>query len=97
MRRSAALVLLASTLLALTGCKSPCRELSELRCACAEPFQRESCIRSVAIDEANVEPTGEDLALCEQKLETCPINPEDRSTCEALETDEGKRACGLAR
>lgn len=97
MRRSAALVPLASALLALTGCKSPCRELSELRCACTEPFLRESCIRAVATDEANVEPTGEEFALCEQKLRTCPINPEDPSTCEALETDEGKRACGLAR
>jgi hypothetical protein len=97
MRRPAALVLLSSALLALAGCKSPCRELSELRCACVEPFRRETCLRAVATDESNVEPTDADLALCEQKLDECGIDPENQDTCDRLETDEGKRACGLAR
>jgi hypothetical protein len=96
MRRSATLLLLSSALLALAGCKSPCRELSELRCECVEAFQRESCLRIVATDEANVEPTEEQLELCAQKLETCQA-PADQTFCEFLETDQGKQACGQAR
>lgn len=106
MRRSAALLLLSSSLLALAGCKSPCRELSERRCDCVEAFQRETCVRAVATDEGNVEPTEEQLEYCEQKLDTCVAPPteqaqdeeqERRRFCEFIETDQGKLACGLAR
>lgn len=97
MRRSVALTLLSSALLALAGCKSPCRELSERICDCAEPFQRESCVRAVAERERLIEPTQEELTACEQELTTCIINPDDRRTCDILQTDEGKQACGLAR
>ena len=97
MRRSIALTLLSSALLALAGCKSPCRELSERLCDCVETFQRESCIRAVVNEESRIEPTDEQLATCEQRLETCTIDPENRDTCDILKTDEGKQACGLAR
>jgi hypothetical protein len=90
MRRPATLALLAaSALLALAGCSSPCRELSEKLCDCLKPVEREECQRTAANEERRLEPTAEDEMVCEEKLETC--------TCEALETDEGKRACGLAR
>jgi hypothetical protein len=105
MRRSAALVLLSSSLLALAGCKSPCRELSERRCDCVEAYQRETCVRAVVIAEGNVEPTEEQFEACEQKLDTC-VAPgkreqdeerERKRFCEFLETEQGKQACGLAR
>ncbi|WNG33733.1 hypothetical protein F0U60_08895 [Archangium minus] len=97
MRRSAAITLLFSALLALAGCKSPCRELSERLCDCVDSFQRDDCIQLVAERERNVEPTDEELNACEQKLQTCTITPDDENSCRILETNEGKDACGLAR
>ncbi len=97
MRRSVAITLLFSALLALVGCKSPCRELSERLCDCEEPFRRDECIQAVAQREQNVEPSDEDLNACEQRLETCNIDPDKRETCDFLQTEEGKNACGLAR
>jgi hypothetical protein len=105
MRRSVAITLLSSALLALAGCKSPCRELSERLCDCVESFQRDSCIRAVAEEENRLEPTDEQLELCEQRLDTC-LDPDDEATdtederqafCRRLETEAAeKQACGLA-
>ncbi|MFY0525791.1 hypothetical protein ACN28I_22490 [Archangium gephyra] len=97
MRRSTAITLLCSALLALAGCKSPCRQLSERLCDCVEQFRRDECIQAVAERERSVEPTDEDLTACEERLDTCTINPDDRTTCDILLTDEGKAACGLAK
>jgi hypothetical protein len=108
MRRSAAIPLLFSALLALAGCKSPCRELSERLCDCLQQFERDNCIQRVADRERSVEPTDQDLATCEERLAEClpPVHedlenqsdPNDSIiTCSELETDQGKLACGLAR
>jgi hypothetical protein len=97
MRRSTAITLLCSALLALVGCKSPCRELSERLCDCVEPFERDECIQLVSDREQSAEPTDEDLAACEARLDTCTIDADDRRSCDILLTDEGKAACGLAR
>jgi hypothetical protein len=108
MRRSAAIPLLASALLALAGCKSPCRELSERLCGCLEQFQQDRCIQQVADRERSIEPTDADLAACEAHLDEClPPGHEDLEnqsnqddgvvTCVELETDAGKLGCGLAR
>jgi hypothetical protein len=100
MRRSVAITLLSSALLALAGCKSPCRELSERLCDCVESFQRDSCIRSVAEEESRIEPTDEQLEVCEQRLDECLNEDEEKerqATCRSLETDAAtKRKCGLA-
>ena len=107
MRRSTAITLLCSALLALAGCKSPCRELSERLCNCEEAFRRDDCIQAVADRERSLEPTDEDLAACEARLDEClppghedkePIDPNDGvTTCAELTTDQGKIACGLGR
>jgi hypothetical protein len=97
MRRSAAIAVLSLALLGLTGCKTACRELSEKLCDCSiTSLEREVCIRRASNDEALVEPTAEDEATCEAKLETCD--------CKAIQNastpDEqlaAKQACGLAR
>lgn len=96
MRRPASALLLVSSLLALVGCKSPCRELSERFCDCVDQYQRSACLTAVADRERTYEPTDEDLSVCEQKLKTCKIDPKDRTTCD-FSTPEGKEACGLAR
>ncbi|WP_434386961.1 hypothetical protein [Melittangium boletus] len=97
MRRPAALSLLFATLSLLAGCKSPCRELSERFCDCVDRYQRTLCLQNVAARERDLEPTEEQLDVCEQRLATCNIDPDDRTTCDILRTDEGKDACGLAR
>jgi hypothetical protein len=97
MRRSAVLCLSFSALLALAGCKNPCRELSERFCDCLDPYQRTDCVAAVAERENNIEPTDADLDACEQRLTTCTIQADNRDTCDILQTDEGKQACGLSR
>jgi hypothetical protein len=96
MRRFVALSLLSSALLSFAGCKSPCRELAERFCDCTELFARENCLRQVAADESRLDITAEQQEFCAEKLETCKIDSNDRTTCDILRTDEGKRACGLA-
>lgn len=82
--------LLCATLSGLTACKGACRELSEKLCECAvNSVEQQSCEQRAAQEEGRVEPTAEDEEVCEQRLEGCD--------CRAIETDEGKRACGLAR
>ena len=97
MRRSAVLCLSVSALLSLAGCKSPCRELSERFCDCLDPYQRTDCITAVAARQRNIEPSDEELQACEERLSTCTIKANDRTTCDILQTDEGKQACGLSR
>jgi hypothetical protein len=96
MRRLAPLPLLFATLSLLAGCKSPCRELSERFCDCVDRYQRTTCLSNVSTRERDIEPTEQDEVECEQKLTTCTIDPDDRTTCTLLDTDEGKQACGLA-
>lgn len=96
MRRPVSALLLASTLLALTGCKSSCRALSERFCDCLDQYQRTTCISNVAQRESDYEPTDADLAVCEEKLKKCKIDANDRNTC-TFKTDEDKENCGLAR
>ena len=102
MRRFAAFAVLSLALLGLSGCKGACRELSEKLCDCStNSVQRELCIRRAANDEARVEPTAEQAAVCEERMESCncdalrPDQDEDEVTED--DTNNAKVACGLAR
>ena len=96
MRRPAALALLSLALLGLSGCKGACRELSEKICDCSTTtsLEREVCVRRAANDETIVEPTADNEAFCESKLDSCDCS-QDRKGVD-LTTPEGKMACGLA-
>jgi hypothetical protein len=97
MRRSAAIAVLSFALLGLTGCKSACRELSEKLCDCSiTSLEREVCIRRASNDEALVEPTAEDEAICEEKLPKCRCEDIQNAT-DSIELLRAKQACGLAR
>lgn len=90
MRRTAAIALVSSALLALAGCKGPCRELSEKLCDCAvNSYEKDACLQRTANEQSRFEPTVEEEDVCEQRLEQCD--------CHTIDTEEGKRACGLAR
>jgi hypothetical protein len=93
MSRFVSFAVLSFALLGLTGCKGACRELSERVCDCASitTLEKQVCAQRAANDENLVEPSSEQEAVCEQKLDTCICGQVD------IETTEGKEACGLAR
>ena len=103
MRRSSLIALLASSLFVLAGCKTQCRVLSERLCECLPPVEREDCMALAASEERRLEPTPEQEDVCEGYLSTCLPKVEQlegqarEDVCQALETQEGKQACGLAR
>jgi hypothetical protein len=81
---------LCASLSGLTACKGACRELSEKLCECAlNSVEKQSCRQRAAEEEKRVEPTAENEAVCEARLEGCD--------CRTIETEEGKKSCGLAR
>lgn len=100
MRRFAAFAVLSLALLGLSGCKGACRELSEKLCDCStNSVQRELCIRRAANDEARVEPTAEQEAVCEERMAACncdALRP-DQDNVDEDAINDAKVACGLAR
>jgi hypothetical protein len=84
------LILIAVAALALTGCKSQCRQLSEKLCDCAiNSSERDNCLRRASNSETVSPPTEVDEAYCQGLLETCD--------CRLIDTTQGKIDCGLAR
>ncbi|MGQ0505608.1 MAG: hypothetical protein ACT4TC_09835 [Myxococcaceae bacterium] len=87
--RPAALLTLLVLAFTAAGCKSKCRQLSEKLCDCAtNSIEKESCLRSASNDEGRVSVSDEANAQCAQLLPGCD--------CRAVNTPEGKVACGLA-
>lgn len=84
------LVAIAASALVLGGCKGSCRQLAEKLCECeSNTVEKEQCLREVSAQEQFTEPTAEDEAFCESKLEVCD--------CHLIDTAQGKKDCGLAR
>ncbi len=74
----------------LSGCKSPCRQLSERLCDCqASSFDRNTCLQRAATNESTFVPTAGDNQRCAELVEQCD--------CRLIDTPEGKRKCGFAR
>jgi hypothetical protein len=81
---------LCASLSGLTACKGACRELSEKLCECAlNSVEKQNCQQRARDEESRVEPTAENEAVCEERIAGCD--------CRVIETEEGKKACGLAR
>lgn len=90
MRLLFTLTLVALSWVALPGCKGKCRALSEKLCECnTNTLAKDACMRRASNEESRVNPTEEDEARCGELLAQC--------NCHAIDTLEGKRACGLAR
>ena len=84
------LTLLAVALVSLPGCKNPCIALAEKICDCQKTANERSLCVSRANDEASQRTlTPEDKATCSALVDKCD--------CHALDTPQGKQACGLAR
>jgi hypothetical protein len=98
MRRLPSALLLPLCLLALAACKSPCLELSQRVCECRETrVEQDACRRNAETNEGRLEPDQAAQDTCEALLDSCPAIDDDNrvQACEALETTEGKLACGL--
>lgn len=84
------LAVLLAAALALAGCKSTCRQLSEKMCECTNnTSERTGCLQRVATIESQFPPTAEDEATCEALLDQCD--------CRLIDTPQGKERCGFAR
>jgi len=90
MVRAALTFLLLAGTPALTGCKGPCRQLSEKLCECsANSTEKTACLQRAANEEGRIAVQPEDEVRCESLLESCD--------CRLTDTPEGKQRCGLAR
>ena len=84
------LLVVAFAALALTGCKSKCRQLSEKLCDCSiNTAEKDSCLRRASNAEGISPPTADDEAYCDGLLTKCD--------CRLVDTAQGKVNCGLAR
>ncbi|RMG17787.1 MAG: hypothetical protein D6729_08225 [Deltaproteobacteria bacterium] len=87
-------LVVALLLLTLGGlsCTHPCLALAEKLCECEKTqLEVEQCKRRQREAFANTRQSLLDAqaATCSERLDTCD--------CERVDTEEGKRACGLAR
>jgi hypothetical protein len=74
----------------LSGCKSPCRQLSELMCDCQpSSFDRNNCLQRAATSESTWVPTEGQNQRCAELVNQC--------NCRLVDTPEGKQKCGFAR
>lgn len=81
---------LAVVVLALVGCKTPCRQLSERLCECQQSsFDRNTCLQRAATADSTANPTTAQNEACAALVEQCD--------CRLTETPEGKKKCGFAR
>lgn len=88
--RPLAWVVLLSLAALMTGCKGPCRQLSEKLCDCSTgSLDRDACLRRASSEEARVVITAEHEDACEALIPVCD--------CNTIDTPEGKARCGLSR
>ncbi|MCA2981500.1 MAG: hypothetical protein INH41_02100 [Myxococcaceae bacterium] len=84
------LLLVVAVLVAASGCKSPCRQLSERLCECQQSsFDRNTCLQRAATAESLANPTAAQNEACAALVPECD--------CRLVETPEGKKKCGFAR
>ena len=92
--RTFAIVLVAAL---QSGCDSACLDVQQVLCECTgrTQDQRNACSDSAKAQESLAPPDEAALAQCDAILPVCEELV--AKGCAALDTDEGKRACGLAR
>lgn len=86
------LLVSASLVALLSACTDPCIELGEKICECESvsptSYDADQCKLRLNKEASIIELSDDDQATCERLLDGC--------SCEALETAQGKQACGLA-
>ena len=75
--------------LASSGCKTSCRQLSEKQCDCTTNTQeRTACLTRASQHETTYAPTADDEVRCEALIEGCD--------CRLVDTQAGKERCGFS-
>ena len=88
--RKSLLLSLGLLALALAGCKTNCRQLSEAICECATTStNRTNCLSAAANAEQSNYPSAADEEACGALLPVCD--------CRLVDTAQGKANCGMAR
>ena len=89
------LILSLAAGLSVSGCKTSCRQLSEVLCDCTSgTSERTDCLQRAAKLEAeylvatSYDQQMADRAVCEELMDTCD--------CRLIDTQSGKENCGLA-
>lgn len=84
--------LVVFAVVALAGCKGPCRQLSEKLCDCELNSQlKQGCLTRASNSESANPPRPQDDAYCQAILDAKECD------CRLIDTPEGKKRCGLAR
>lgn len=83
-------------IVAVAGCTTPCMEIQQIMCSCEGQTQdaRNFCEDAAKAQADLSPPTNADERVCESLLPGCQAVVDEG--CDKLQTQEGKRACGLA-
>jgi len=79
------------------GCSSPCQLIQERMCECLfkTTDERNSCETSASTQSDLKPPTDAQQAQCEALLPGCTKLLD--ASCDALNTPDGQKACGISR
>jgi hypothetical protein len=87
--------LAAAAALVASGCKSECRQLSEVLCQCSlNSVDQSNCLTAAGTAEGANPPTPADNDRC---MELLPQPDGGGCDCRLIDTTEGKIRCGLAK
>jgi hypothetical protein len=84
------LLIALAAAVAFCACTSPCLQLAGKICDCQSTSTlRDTCNQQANDTKSQVSVTGDDDVRCQKLLTSCD--------CHALDTEQGKIECGLAR
>jgi hypothetical protein len=97
-RLLAPLLLAAVALLAGPACTDACMQVQQAICTCSGQTQTEqtACSDAASAQESLEPPTSEELTACKTLVTTCDQFLTDHG-CVNLQTEAGRKACGIAK
>ena len=80
------------------ACSSPCLQVQQVLCQCQGSTQseRSTCEDNAKQQESLQPPSDATQDTCDQLLPGCEAIIDGGAGCASLQTDEGRKACGLA-
>lgn len=80
------------------ACSSPCIQVQQVLCQCQGRTQseRNTCEDNAKQQESLQPPSDSTQQTCEQLLPGCEAIIDGGGGCASLQTDEGRKACGLS-
>ena len=80
------------------ACSSPCLQVQQVLCQCqgATQSERNTCEDNAKQQESLQPPSDSTQDTCDKLLPGCEAIIDGGSGCPSLQTDEGRKACGLS-